>query len=139
VATTVRNLRRPIILVGLIGCQGSPATLVDLQLDVRDSLPSAAASVRICITDGVSARFAAASGSYAVSGLAVSVVHEVTVDVMDLDDELIAKTPPILLNYPYNEVELDSCDAGDCVPCTVSGEIPAEGEWTQILGVRFLQ
>lgn len=137
-ATAVRNLRRTLIVVGLMGCQGSPAKSVDLQLDVRSSLPSAASAVRVCVMDGVSTRFAAASGNYAVTGLSVDVVHTVTVDVMDASDTVIASTSGILLNYPYNDASLEMCEGVSCTPCTTSGSIPVEGDWTHTLGVRFL-
>jgi len=138
VATAVRNLRRKLIVVGLAGCQGSPAKSVDLQLDILSALPSNASAVRICIVDGTSNRFAAASGNYAVTGLSVGVVHEVIVDVMDESERLIASTSEVLLNHPYNDALLQMCDDVSCTPCTSDGDVPAEDEWSHTLGVRFL-
>ena len=146
-ATAIRNLLGVawrggcLAAVVLTGCDGSPGTSVDWQLDVLAPLPTDAAQVRICVTDGVFGTFGAAAGTYAITGLFVDESVEVTVNALDLDGGVLGFAGPVELTEEYNIVDFNStgCETGSCGLCESSGKMPEEGEPSRVLGVRFLE
>lgn len=122
-------------MVVLAGCARTEHTPVDLQIDVDTELPSDAETVNLCVAAGPWRQFGAAAGRYALTGLFVDVVPEVTVDVLDASGVVIGRVGPVVVAAPYLVASLDEC--AECSVCSSSGEIPADDEDSLVLGVRF--
>ena len=116
-------------------CARTEHVPVDVQVDVLAPLPDDAAWVRLCVTDGVDARFAATDGRFALTGLFPAGPHEVTADVLDASEAVFVRAGPVLVEDGYATVGLDACDA--CTPCAGSGDRPPEGQPSWVLGLRF--
>ena len=125
------------LMPAFCGCARTEHIPVDLELDVDATLPEGAAQVRICIEDGVERTFGAASGRYAVTGLFADRVSDVTIDVLDADAAVIAQAGPVEVDSDYTIADLQPCD-GECIDCAGTGDLPAVGEPSWTLGVRFL-
>ena len=143
-ATAVRNLLRVVCSLAAVmcaGCDGSPGTSVDLHLDIMAALPVEAEQVRVCVTDGTFETFGAAAGTYAITGLFVNESVEVTVNALGIDGDVLGFAGPVVLAEEYTIADFNStgCEAGGCVLCESSGKIPAEGDLSRVLGVRFLE
>lgn len=124
------------LAVALTGCARTPHVPVDLQVDVTAALPVGAEAVRICVTDGPSRHFGAADGAFALTGLVPDEWPEVTADVLDVTDATIARAGPFVADSAYTVAALVDCPG--CTACSSSGETPAAGERSWVLGLRFV-
>ncbi len=143
-----------------IGCATTPHVPVDLHLDVDAAPLVDAAYVRLCAADGVAAQYGATMrGTYVLTGLFYDVDPVITVDVLDLDEQLIARAGPTQVLSAYQVTALDDAPCADdpsaCAPCTgcvlqnvatvtwddamplcQPGEVPDRDD-SAALGVRF--
>jgi hypothetical protein len=123
---------RLIAVIALAACARTEHVAVDLELDILADLPVEADAVRICAADGPGRTFGAGDARYALTGLPDD--PEVTVDVLDASETVVARTGPLVLDAAFASAPLDACD--DCAPC-IGGGPPAADPLT--LGVRFFQ
>lgn len=115
------------------GCAQTVHNPVDLQLDIAAELPETADQVRICVDDGPARTFGAASGRYALTGLAADEWPTITTDV--LSDGFVIARATATFDGEYATTELSACDA--CDVC-IGGGSPAPQEAAWVLGLRFL-
>jgi hypothetical protein len=148
----------PLILL-LFGCAREEYRNADLQLDILAPQPAWADRVRVCV-EGVRARtFGAGAGRYAVPGLPVGELAEVTVQVIvEAQDpagetgleQLIAagSTARVSLSEstPWLETELElyahsAQEALDCTgcpePCHTDTQAAESEEESWLLATRF--
>jgi hypothetical protein len=124
------------VIVGLlVACARTPHVPVDLQVDVDSALPDGAEAVMICVTDGPSRHFGAADGAFALTGLFADEWPEITADVLDSDDIVVASTGPFVADSAYTVAALVDCPG--CSGCSSTGVTPAAGEPSWVLGLRF--
>ena len=128
-----------IIFAGLVAplvssCTATEHTPVDLQLDLRGEQPLSTDTLRICATNGVEREFAVGDGRVVVTGLSARVDPEITVDVLDQSGMVTRRYGPTVLIAEYTVVDAVSDEAK---PCTGTGTVPALGDDSLILGVRF--
>lgn len=103
-------------------CASTPHTPVDLELDVDAASPDDAAYVRLCDEGGMAQQYGATRrGTYVLTGVWADDAPRVTVDVLDVDEQLIGRAGPVELVLDYQLTALDTApcaDDPDCAPCT---------------------
>ena len=121
-----------------LGCTGIEYEAADFQVDVLNSQPEGSAQVRLCVAGQVAQTYGAreASPSYAIFGIKRQGVFETTVEVLDEDGELLARSTSII-DSDYVTDELDFCDEVVCLPCEAPGGAITNGEEKWTVAVRF--
>ena len=116
--------------VGLLGCAQTDYTPVDWLLEIDAALSPDAATVEICVEDGVVKRVGPADGRYAVVGLPRTREPVVQVTAFDLTGAPLGST---------GWVQSDEVAPFDVVPTDCVPGPPAPPDRAGVLGVRFVR
>ena len=133
------SLGRLMFLMGLFAaCASLETTPVDYQIDILEPQPEGVAQVRLCVREVIRNTQGAreVAPNYLLSGSGDVFFLPLVVELLDENKVILAQAEvPELQSYVTTS--LNSCQNGECEPCTAPEANSQYGEKTWALAVRF--